>query len=94
MNATGRIEVVKAVFGDHPEGVIGVINSAADALQWLEEILQTISREALDERKGYRIKRLAEAGAHLAQDMGDYTGCRHEEMMAKLREAGVAFPGT
>ena len=83
------VEACRSLFGEHPEDVISPINSAAEALMWLEEILRTIIREALDEHNGYRIKRLAEAGAYLALDMGNYAECQHETMIDRLRTAGV-----
>lgn len=83
------VEACRSLFGEHPEDLISPIHSAADALSWLEEILNTIAREALDGRNGYRIKHLAEAGAYLALDMGNYAGHFHETVIARLRDAGV-----
>lgn len=83
------VETCRSLFGEHPEDVISPIKSAADALSWLEELFHTIEREALNERNGYRIKHLAEMGAYLALDMGNYAGCQHETMIDRLRNAGV-----
>lgn len=88
--AKNAVENCRALFGEVPEDVISPIKSAAEALGWLEEIFKTISREALHERNGYRLKRLADAGAYLAFDFHEYAGCRHEEMLGRLRGAGVA----
>ncbi len=82
-------ETCKALFGQYPEDVIGPIKSAADALLWLEEIFTTIKNEALNERKGYRIKRLADAGTYIAQEFSNYAGCEHETMLARLHDAGI-----
>ena len=83
------VEACRSLFGEHPEDVIAPINSASDTLYWLEEIFKTISREALNERNGYRIKHLAEAGAYLAFDIANFAGCQHETMIERLRTAGV-----
>jgi hypothetical protein len=85
------VETCRSLFGEYPEDVIVPIKCAADAISWLEEILRTISQEALDHRNGFRIQRLAEAGAHLASDMGDYAKCQHQNMLNRLRTAGVVF---
>lgn len=82
-------EACRSLFGAHHEDVISPIKSAADALSWLEELFHTIEREALNERNGYRIKHLAEMGAYLALDMGNYAGCQHETLIDRLRSAGV-----
>lgn len=79
----------RSLFGEHPEDVISPIKSAADALGWLEELFNTIKREALNERSGFRIKHLAEAGAYLAADIGNFADCQHETMIERLRTAGV-----
>lgn len=87
------IELCEELFGEHPEDVISPINGAHDTLIWLEEIFKTISSEALIAGNGYRIKRLAEAGAHLAFDMANSVGCHHETMIDRLRNAGVIPAG-
>lgn len=88
--ASESTEIVKNLFGDHPEDVIGPIQSAAEALSWLEEIFRTIVAEVrIDSPSGYRIKRLAEAGAYLALDMGDYVSHSHETYLDRLKDAGV-----
>jgi hypothetical protein len=84
------VEIVKEMFGDHPEDVISSIKCAADTLGWLEEIFITIKNEALVERNGYRIKQLAEAGAYLALDVSNYAGYQHETYTKRLQAAGVA----
>jgi hypothetical protein len=83
------VAACRNLFGEHPEDVISPINSAAEALFWLEELFLTIAREALDERNGYRIKHLAEMGAYLASDVGNYAGYQHETMIDRLRNAGI-----
>lgn len=92
MNDTS-IKAVRSLFGAHPEEVISPIKSAADALLWVEEILRTISREAMDERNGCRIKNLADAGAHLASDVGNFAGHAHETMIEHLSTALKAEVG-
>lgn len=79
----------RSLFGETPEDVISPIKSAADALGWLEELFNTIKREALDQGNSYRIKHLAEAGAYLASDIGNFADCQHETMIERLRTAGV-----
>jgi len=88
--ATAPILIVRNLFGEHPEDVISPINSAATALSWVEEILRTIQQEAKAGRaNGLRVERLAEAGAYLAQDMGNYAGHAYETMINRLCAAGV-----
>lgn len=84
------VAIVKDLFGDYPEDVISPIKSVADALSWLEEIFTTIKNEALEGRNGYRIKQLAEAGAYLAADMGNYACSKHESYLERLQSAGFA----
>lgn len=76
-------------FGEHPEDVISTINSTAETLCQLHEIFKTISNDALDDRKAYRIKALADAGAYLAFDIGNFAGCEQEKMLEKLKAAGI-----
>lgn len=83
------VEIVKELFGEHPEDVISPIKSAADTLGWLEEVFITIKNEALIERNGCRIRQLAEAGAYLAMDMSNYAGCQYETYINRLKDAGV-----
>lgn len=82
-------DACEKLFGDHPEDVIEPIKSAADGLAQLEEIFITIAREATDGRNGCRMKRLAEAGAYLAFDIGNCTGSRYETMLERLVEQGI-----
>ena len=86
------VEIVKQLFGDHPEDIVSPIKSAAEALSWLEELFKTIEQEALQERNGYRIKELAAMGAYLALDMGNYAGHVHETYIDRLQTAGVVGP--
>lgn len=83
------IDACRSSFGNHPEDVIAPINSAAETLMQLSEIFKTISNEALCECNGYRIKRLAEAGAYLAVEIGNFADCEHESMRNALVAAGV-----
>lgn len=83
------VEIVKKLFGDHPEDVISPIKSASDALGWLEELFKTIEKEALEERNGYRIKELAAMGAYLALDVGNYSSHMHETYIYRLQAAEV-----
>ncbi|MDP2172002.1 MAG: hypothetical protein Q8J96_16460 [Rhodocyclaceae bacterium] len=83
------IDACNATFGSHPEDVIMPINSAAETLMQLHEIFKTISDDALDARHGHRIKALAEAGAYLAYDIGNFAGCEFERLRDSLVAAGV-----
>lgn len=85
-----HVENVKALFCKHPEDVISPIRSAAQALGWLEEILQIIVQESGAERiNSVRVKSLAEAGAYIAYDIGNFADDAHETMLESLRLAGV-----
>ena len=83
------VEICLSLFGEHPEDVISPIRSAADALSWVGELFTIIEREALNERNGFRIKRLAEMGAYLALDIGNYADSQHGAMIDRLRSAGL-----
>lgn len=83
------IEAIRTMFGEHPEDVINPINCASDTLYSLEELFNTIKHEALKEHNGNRIKRLAEIGAYVAQDMANFTDSEYENMIGRLRNAGV-----
>lgn len=88
--ASRQCEAVEALFGDHPEDVISPIKSAAEAFGWIEEILLTIVRDTDGSgRSTLRIKRLADAGAYLACEFSNYTGCEHERLLGRLQAAGV-----
>lgn len=77
-DAITAIEVSRAVFGEHPDDVISPLNTASEALFWLEELFGVIQEEAdKNEPRLYRIKRLADMGKYLAFDMGNYVDGRH-----------------
>lgn len=90
---SAAVESVRNLFGEFPEDVISPIKSAAEALDWLHEILKTISQEALSEGNGHRIKHLAEAGAYIAFDMAEYAGTRYEALRDNLRNAVAVSKG-
>lgn len=83
------VDACRSVFGSHPEDVITPINSAAETLMQLHEIFKTISDEALDARHGHRIKALADAGAYLAFDIGNFADCEFERLRDSLVAADV-----
>lgn len=84
-----NVEAFRRLFGEHPEDVISTIKSASDAMSWLEQLFKTIEREALDEHNGYRIKHLAEMGAYIACDMGNYADSEHEKLLYTLKASGA-----
>lgn len=84
------IEATKRLFGAHPEDVISPIKSAAETLDWLEEIFDSIAREIDGECSPYRLHKLAKMGAYLASDIANYADGQHEEMLGRLIEAGTA----
>jgi hypothetical protein len=80
------IEVSRAVFGEHPDDVISPLNTASEALFWLEELFGVIHEEAeKDNSRTYRIKRLADLGKYLAGDMGNYVDGRHGEFKEAIQ---------
>ena len=89
------VDAFRDVFGEHPEDVIGPIEWGANTLLQVAEILSVIAQTARDggQRDLSRIRRLAEAGKHLADDMGDTMDCRHSDFVAALRERAVAVAG-
>lgn len=88
-------EACRELFGAHPEDVLIPIKTAEDALGWLEEILNTIVRIAVESRApcSPRIQALAEAGRYLAMDMGNFVGCEYELKHGRLIAKGVASTG-
>lgn len=88
---TADIEFCKRLFDNHPEDVIAPLGYAGEALGWLEELFRTIAAEALKERNGYRIKHLAELGAHVACDSGGFAGSQHETLKEALIAAGITL---
>lgn len=86
-NSTLLTEASCQLFGEHPEDVISPIDSAAEALGWLEEIFNVIKQKAESDEPNYSIKRLAEAGAYIASDIGNYVDSRHEEMRDRISAA-------
>jgi hypothetical protein len=91
LTPTAGIEVCKSLFDHHPEDVIAPLGYAGEALGWLEELFRTIVADAPDERKRYRIKQLAELGAHVACESGNFAGSMHETFQQKLQEAGIVL---
>lgn len=85
-------EICKRVFNQLPEDVISPTKSAADALFWLDAIFHSIKDLAEGSRNSFRIQQLAEAGAYIAFDIGNYAGVRHEEMTCSLQAAGLSGP--
>lgn len=79
-------DVCRGAFGEHPESVIDALDSASETLYQLKEIFETISRENGNSR---RLKRLADAGAYIASDIGNFIDCQHEEYRGNLLKAGI-----
>lgn len=85
-DAITAIETARAVFGEHPDDVISPLNTASEALFWLEELFGVIQEEAERENpRTCRIKRLADMGKYLAFDMGNYVDCRHGEFKEAIQ---------
>lgn len=81
-----------ALFGEDPEGFLIALNSASDALSWLEEIFKTIRDEADRPCNSIRLKQMASLGAHIAADFANETDSVHERLTNSLSEAGyVAY---
>lgn len=90
----GHVENTRALFGKHPADVISPIRSAAEVLGWIEEIFQVISQEvAVGRMNSVRVKSLADAGAYLASDFGNYVGVEHETMLESFRLSGFVAEG-
>lgn len=85
-----REKLCKEMFGEMPEDVISPINSASDALFWLDAIFTAIKKEAEGGCNLIQIRLLAEAGAYLAMDYGNFAGCQHETMLRSLKAQGLA----
>lgn len=87
-NTPESFAAVREVFGKHPVDVIDPIEWGAGTLTQLSEILGVIAETARREdaeRYITRIRRLAEAGMYLADDMANTMDCEHEEMRNRLR---------
>lgn len=52
----------------------------------MKEIFDTISRE---NSNSFRLRRLADAGAYIASDIGNFIDCQHEGYRDNLRKAGI-----
>lgn len=83
------IDACCTTFGKCPADVIAPINYTAEALMQLHEIFKTISNEALNDGRGFRIKALADAGAYIANDISNFAGYEHEAMIGNLKAAGL-----
>jgi hypothetical protein len=86
-NFTLLTEASSQLFGSHPSDVISPLESAAEAFGWLEEIFNVIKQKADSGHGGCSIKRLAEAGACIALDIGSYVDLRHEQMRDRISAA-------
>ena len=82
-------EVFRNLVGDNPLDTIAPLKELSDAFCWLEEVFKTIANEAHIKRDGFRAEHLAKAGAHIAFDMSQYAGSRYEDLLSRLRAAGV-----
>lgn len=80
---------VEQLLGERPADVIETINSAAEALGWLEEIFIIIKDDAADDRKRCRVEKMAAVGAYIAFDYANYAGCQYEEYREQLQKAGA-----
>lgn len=87
--AAQSLEACRAIFGASPEDVLIPADGAKETLFQLAEIFRSIAHDALDGRNGQRIKHLAEAGAYLASDFGNFVDCELERLRDNLHKAGV-----
>lgn len=76
------------IFGNLPEDVISPIKSAYEALYQLAEIFRSIAKEAGTDGCPVRTKRLADAGAYLADDIANYCDDQHGTMYSRILELG------
>lgn len=81
-------DAFKALFGEDPEGFLIALNSASDALSWLEEIFKTIRDEVDRPCNSIRLKQMAELGAYIAADFANVADCVHERLTNNLYRAG------
>lgn len=89
----GEIAACKSLLGTHPEDALLPLGSAKSTLFQLEQIFHCISEMAGLPGAGHRIKHLADAGAYLAMDFGNFADCELESMMNRLRAAGAVPEG-
>lgn len=93
-NFTLLTEASCQLFGEHPEDVISPIDSAAEALGWLEEIFSVIKQRAeAGQATLSQVKRLADAGAYIANNMGGYVESRYRDMSERLEIANSTNGG-
>ena len=87
-NSTLLTEASCQLFGEHPEDVISPIDSAAEALSWLEEIFSVIKQQAESGQASLlQVKRLADAGAYIANNIGGYVEARYRDMSDRIEMA-------
>lgn len=86
MTKSTHEETCMQLFGAMPEDVVAPIDQAAVALSWLEEVFATISKEAFDPNNSWRIRRLADLGAHIAHFAADDADSAHEGMTHQINQ--------
>lgn len=89
-NNIEREKLCEEMFGERTEDVISPLNSASEALFWLEAIFKAIKQEADGGRNHFQIKQLADAGAYLALEFGNYSDSQYGNMMRSLKAQGLA----
>lgn len=93
-NSTLLNEASCQLFGEHPEDVISPIDSAAEAISWLEEIFSVIKQQDESGQASLlQVKRLADAGAYIAINMGGYVESRYRDMSERLEMANSTNGG-
>lgn len=93
LDESSRKAVVAEACGGSPEDVLIALNSASDALNWIEEIFRVIEESALHEHRRFRVRNLAAAGAYLAAEFGNFADVAHEQMRDGLIASGCMAPG-
>lgn len=86
-----RIDTAKAVFGKQPSDVVFELDTAAEALGWLEALCFAMKTMSQSDLPGY-VERLAEVGISIAEDAIASASQASTEMTASI-EAAAAQEG-
>jgi hypothetical protein len=96
VTTSSPIETCRAVFGECPEDILSIVQTANDALEWFSYLFYEIEKlsrfEWSDESASLMeslstIKMLSGMGNYISSDIGEYVGCEAGKMAECLKAA-------
>lgn len=78
-------DMVRALFGESPEGVLSSAQFGKDVLEQMAALFRAIAKDADNSRQ---VKVLAKLGQYVADDRAEIMGCELEKMSERAGLAG------